>query len=146
MNQPIELIIGITFFILGLSLLFHQRKWTALINDILAKGPSAILMIGAADVLMGSFIISFHWVWSGLSTITTIVGALFLLRGTVRLLCPKMVVKRLKSMMRHATKTLWISGLTVIVLSWIILCNWWQISYGVNIATTKSETVNELKD
>lgn len=91
MEQALELIVGVSFLIVGLSVLFNQKEWINFIDYDEKKGSWVVIVVGIADLLFGSFIMAFHWVWNGIGVIT-IIGAILFLRGVIHLLFPRWLI------------------------------------------------------
>ena len=117
----IDLMTGLCFFILGLSLLFRPRAWADWADHLNAKGANAALVLGMVNLLLGSFILAFHWVWTGVGAIVTLFGVLFTLRGSVLLLFPSVFSRVLTWMLARFERLFRLSGLVVAVLGLIIL-------------------------
>lgn len=95
MTYAIELIVGLSLFITGLSVILNRQEWNRFISFIKTQGPWCLMMLGLGDLLFGAFIMIFHWRWYGLSAITTAIGVLFFVRGTIRLLFPQFIFNRI---------------------------------------------------
>ncbi len=128
--EAIELIVGVTFLFIGISLVFRQNEWTIFIEHMESKGSRAMLTFGTLNTIAGSAILGFHWIWYGMSTLVTIIGIIFLVRGFMCLTYPNWVMKKLKHRMKHAKNNIRIAALSAILVSGIILHNWWMQSYG----------------
>lgn len=121
MEHPIELMLGIILLLSGLSVIFRQDDWRKFAEFCQVQGNWTMLSLGGIDVILGSFIIAFHWVLTGIASLTTIVGLFLLLRGAIRVLFPFWVLGGGKAMRDH----LWLPGLVSVIVSLPILYSWW---------------------
>ncbi len=128
MDQPIELIVGIVFLLVGTSMIVRKKEWKQLTHYFAEKGAPLVLLTGSIDILIGSMIVGFHWIWSGASAITTAIGAWLFIRGCVRIFCPIWVAERIKNFTKGSDSIFWIAGLIILIASTIILSNWCQYS------------------
>ena len=94
MTQGIELMLGVSLLIIGLSFIFCREDWADFISYVGKKGNWVIMIIGVGDLLFGAFILAFHWIWIGIETITTSIGSILFLRGILRLFFPNWVLSR----------------------------------------------------
>lgn len=130
MENQVELLVGLSLLITGLSILFNPRDWIHFINHIKQRGNWAIMIAGIADLLFGALIISFHWVWSGLPIITSAIGLALFLRGSIRLIFPKWVL----GILSHEKVFLISGAIFALILAYFVLYGWYLASnfYGVN--------------
>ncbi len=130
MDQTVELIVGVSFFIIGLSMICNQINWIEFVNYCEKEGNWAILLIGFADLLIGGSILALHWIWYGLSALTTLIGCALFIRGTMRLLFPNRVRNKI-----YDGRGLVLCGAASIMVSIFILYGWYvdsflEVSYG----------------
>jgi hypothetical protein len=121
MEQPIELVVGLSFLITGLSVIFNQKEWLEFIKYAERKGSWIVMAVGMADLLFGGFIVAFHWTWKGLGGITTAIGMILFIRGVMRLLFPSWVLGKIS----NAKTLLTLLGFTATAISLIILLGWY---------------------
>lgn len=123
MEYSIELLVGLCFFIIGLSLIFNPKEWLDFINYAEERGSWVVMAVGIVDLLFGESIVCFHWVWHGLAMITTIVGIILFTRGFMRMVFPRWVMGKIYN--AHALLILW--GVVCMVVSSAVLYGWWNL-------------------
>jgi len=64
--------------------------WVELFACLHAKGRAGVFVEGFACLGLGAFIAAFHPIWSGLPAILTVVGALQIVKGLLRLTVPQL--------------------------------------------------------
>jgi uncharacterized membrane protein HdeD (DUF308 family) len=95
MDQAIEFMVGASLFVLALSLLFRTKVWISWLHQIEHKGRYFSLILGSVNVVLGSVILGFHWIWNGLQLLTTFIGAVLLLKGAIYMLFPQWLHRKL---------------------------------------------------
>lgn len=133
MEQSIQCMAGVSLILFGLSYLVATRDWIMWIEHLERHGRRASLTLGSLNLLIGSFILAFHWVWQGWSMLVSAIGVIALIKGTVYLLCPGWLPKKLSILHKKLANWLKVSGILLAVLGVLILHNWGQeIGYWQN--------------
>lgn len=120
MEDSVQVMIAICFFIFGLSMLKNTNLWSEWFLDMREAYFRSSMSWGVINILLGSFIIGFHWVWEEINTIITIFGLLFLLEGTIFLMFPKFFVWTLNKFEKHMRKLIIFYGILFSILSWFL--------------------------
>lgn len=124
MEYAIELMVGICFLVLGLSIFLRTHDWIGWVGHIKQQGRNASLVLGVVNLLLGSFILAFHWVWEGLAMIVTIFGVLFTFRSVILLLCPGFLPKMLECLTPRLNGVFKLAGVIVTLIGAIVLYDW----------------------
>jgi len=112
-------IMGITFIVLGLSMLFN-KQWTAVMVEDLVKNQGLIWIAGLIALMMGAVTVVLNNFWtSGLPLFVTVVGWLALIKGVVILLFPNFTVSWYGKM-NKGNIFFW-AGLIILILGVILL-------------------------
>ncbi len=122
MEQSVEIMAGISFLILGLSYFFHARDWIEWFETVRNGGRQTALAVGAMHILFGSFIVAFHWVWSGWETILTVLGIWAIAEGFIYLLFPGHLAKFMGWLKPYYKPILRIFSIAIILLGLALLC------------------------
>lgn len=88
MQQSIGTMAGVSFLALGLFYLFRAQDLVVWLEALQKEGHSASLTTGAISIMIGFFIVGFHWIWEGWPMILTIIGVLVIIKGFIRPLFP----------------------------------------------------------
>jgi hypothetical protein len=121
MNTSIVLaqIVGISFIILGLSIVFNKKAMATIIGE-LTSNKSALWIVGFFTTMLGATLVTLNNTWSaGLPLLVTIVGWLTLLKGASLLLFPNTAASYYKKM-NHGNIFLW-AGLITFILGVLLL-------------------------
>ncbi|WP_419950404.1 hypothetical protein [Candidatus Palauibacter sp.] len=95
LTRGVEVFMSINFIVLGVSYLLRPDSGRAYVAHLESKGSVGSLLVAFLALGIGSFIVAFHNVWSGIPTILTVYGWLALLKGTIYALFPDVALKGL---------------------------------------------------
>lgn len=102
-------------------MLFRSEDWQAWVTHLQVQGRNTSLVLGSVNLLLGSFIVAFHWVWEGAALLVTLFGVLFLCRSVVLLFCPNFLPKTLKKLAPRMNGLITLSGLVITAVAVILL-------------------------
>jgi len=74
MEQAVAFMAGANFLVLGLSYFFNADDWIAWIAHLQKQERRGSLTIGMINLLIGGFILGFHWKWEGLALVLSVAG------------------------------------------------------------------------
>ncbi|MEN9338392.1 MAG: hypothetical protein RI945_117 [Candidatus Parcubacteria bacterium] len=115
-------IFGMTFLILGLSMIFNRRS-TALAMDKMLKDNASMWRSGFFSLLIGSFILAFSNFSNGTLTSTlAVIGILSFLKGTFILCFPRFSERFYRNSVNRPGMV-FIAGLISLVLSILLITN-----------------------
>ncbi len=117
MEQSLEIVVGISFFIIGLSLLLHVQDWADWFESVRAGGRRMSLILGVMHLFFGSFIVALHWAWSGWAILLTVIGIWAMAEGTLYLLFPGCLAKIIGWLMPYSRPVILTSALATLLLS-----------------------------
>lgn len=127
MITSVEVMVGLIFVVLGISIMLRPAIWGALITRMAqSQDHSTILAAGSINLALGAFIVSFHWVWSGLSAIITLIGVLLLLRAAFLMYYPAKAKTMIVKMQPQMSPLLNFSGIICIILGLLALLAAWM--------------------
>jgi hypothetical protein len=101
MERAIQIFAAVNFIVIGLSHIFQARVWADFFIHLRAKGPVGIFANGMLSLLVGSIIVAFHNVWTGLPMVLTIVGWAQVLKGLLSLTVPSLGERTLARISRE---------------------------------------------
>lgn len=126
MEQAVAFMAGVSYLALGLSLLFHWRVWSDWLKRMRTHGHSAAIALGAMHLAIGTFIVAFHWQWTGLPIVLTILGIKAILEGYLYTLFPGILLAMLQWYEPRHRPLLRVGGIITIVFSLLFLYEWQQ--------------------
>ncbi len=124
MEQAVAFMAGASFLVLGLSYLFNSGDWIAWIAYLQKQERRGSLTIGMINLLIGGFILGFHWKWEGLALVLTIVGVLATIKGTVYMLFPSLLPRLLEWLEPHCRGLLVFASLVLLGISAASFAEW----------------------
>src|SRR5688572_30785791 len=89
METAIQKLAVLNLLIIGLSHIAQPRAWAHFFIWVRALGEPGSFVVAFLSLLMGSLIVSFHSVWTGLPIVLTLLGWGMLFKATLYLVCPK---------------------------------------------------------
>ena len=88
MERAIQIFAAVNFIVIGLSHIVQPRVWVEFFVMLRAKGRAGVFLNGMLSLFVGSLIVAFHNVWTGLPVVLTVVGWGQVLKGLISLTAP----------------------------------------------------------
>ncbi len=95
MEEAIQKLAVISFFLVGLSHIFQPQVWVKFFIDIREKGETGAFINGFIHFPIGALIVAFHNVWQGIPLLLTLLGYGWVLKGLINFLFPQFALKSL---------------------------------------------------
>lgn len=89
MEQSIQKLAVISFFLIGLSHIFQPRVWAQFFIQIRDKGETGSFINAFIHFPLGVLIVAFHNVWQGIPMILTLMGYGWVVKGLIYFVFPK---------------------------------------------------------
>lgn len=89
MAESIAIFAAINFTVIGLSHIFQMQEWRDFFRQLHTMGRAGAFANGLITLLMGSLIVSFHNIWTGVPVILTLIGWGYIAKATVIFLNPE---------------------------------------------------------
>jgi hypothetical protein len=96
MEEAIEKLAVISFFLIGVSHIFQPKVWVNFFIGIREKGEVGAFINAFIHFPLGALIVAFHNVWHGIPMILTLIGYGLLLKGFINFVFPKLGLKTLE--------------------------------------------------
>jgi hypothetical protein len=90
MERALEIYVLIQITIIGLSHIVQHRAWAEFFVWLRSKGDAGVFANGMLNLMLGSMIVAFHRVWSGIPLIITVFGILNLVKAAQCLIFPQL--------------------------------------------------------
>ena len=123
-ERSVEIFAVINFVVIGLSHIAQPRVWVEFFVLLRSKGYPGVFANGMLSLLVGSIIVAFHNVWSGLPLVLTLIGWGQVLKGLMSLTVP---ATGMKGLMRVSEDRAWefqAAGAIFLALSTVIVWSW----------------------
>jgi hypothetical protein len=122
-------IIGITFIVVAMAVFLNQDIYTSVAKRI-AQNPLILCVVGAMDLVAGLAIVLAHndWVYNW-TVLVTIIGWLLFIRGTVRLVFPRWILRTAAKFERRFRWILCAGALCTLLYGGALLYFSWMVNY-----------------
>src|SRR5262245_44298341 len=88
MEKSVEILAIVMFAVIGVSHVVQPRAWAEYFIFIRGKRETGAFLDGFLYLPLAALIIGFHNVWSGIPTVLTVLGWLFLIKSILRFCLP----------------------------------------------------------
>src|SRR5579885_745721 len=122
MEKAVAFMVGLSYLIIGVSLLLRWQDWSDWLKRLRAQGRPASLAIGALHLAIGTFIVAFHREWSGLPLLLTLIGVTAIAEGFIYTLFPGIMLAMLEWYEPRHRGFLRASGVITIIVALLVLC------------------------
>eukprot|EP00913_Durusdinium_trenchii_P023331 g21909.t1 len=126
MHHAIELFAAINFTVIGLSHTFRHRAWAEFMESLHRQGRAGALANGLLPLLMGSLIVAFHNVWTGIPLILTLIGWAFLLKAGFAFLLPDRALRSMARLTPENSRVAIPAGVMMLAVAAALLFSVWQ--------------------
>jgi len=124
--QAVAFMIGTSAVVIGISLVFRWQAWAGWFGLLRMQGSSAAVMMGYLHLIIGTFIVGFHWKWQGLSLLLTLIGIKAIAEGFIYTLFPSCMMKMLAWYEPRLRIYLRFGGFITVIIGLLILGEWFQ--------------------
>ena len=124
MEIAVEKFAVICFFLIGISHIVQPRAWVGFFEVLREKGHTGVFVNGMLSLMVGSIIVAFHNVWTGIPAVLTFIGWAQVLKALIALTAPQV---SMKGLMRVSNERAWefqAAGAVFLVVSAVIASNW----------------------
>jgi hypothetical protein len=128
MEQAVAFMAGVNFLVLGLSYFFNSGDWIAWIAHLQKQVRRGSLTIGMINLLIGGFILGFHWKWEGIALVLSVVGVLATINGTIYMLFPNWLPAALDWLEPYCRAILLCASIVMVAIAAASFCEWWQLA------------------
>lgn len=123
-ERSVEIFAVINFVVIGLSHLIQPRVWVEFFVVLRSKGYPGVFVNAMLSLLVGSIMVSFHNVWTGLAAVVTVIGWAQVVKGFVSLVAPSVGMKGLMRVSMERAREFQYAGIMFLVLSAVIVWGW----------------------
>jgi uncharacterized protein YjeT (DUF2065 family) len=120
MEQAIEIFAAVNFFVMGLSHLLMPRAWTEFFTLLREKGDAGAFVNGFLTLGMGSLIVAFHNVWTGLPVVLTVIGWLYVIKSLLIFTVPGLGVRSLSKVSEKSAASFVVAGVMLLALGGLL--------------------------
>lgn len=96
MERALEIYVVIQITIIGLSHIVQHRAWAEFFVWLRSRGEAGVFANGMLNLMLGSMILGFHRVWSGIPLLVTIFGIMNVIKAAHCLIYPRWSMRTLE--------------------------------------------------
>ncbi len=130
MEQAIQTFAAINFLVIGLSHVVQHRAWAEFFILLHRQGRPGAFANGFLSLLMGTLIVAFHNVWSGIPVVLTVLGWSFVLKAAVVFVVPDWGLRSIGRVRRDNSRMFMIPGVILILGAVALGYSVWQTQNG----------------
>ncbi len=130
MQQAIQIFAAINFLVIGLSHVVQHRAWAEFFILLHRQGRPGAFANGFLSLLMGTLIVAFHNVWSGIPVVLTVLGWSFVLKAAVVFVVPNWGLRSIGRVRRENSRMFMIPGVLLIIGAVALGYSVWQTRNG----------------
>lgn len=120
MEQAIEVLAAVAFFVTGLSHVAQPRAWAQFFIKLRERGETGSFINAFIHFPLGALIVAFHNVWHGLPVVLTLIGYSLVLKGLVHFVFPKYGLKGLQRVSVERSWEFVVAGVFALGMSGLI--------------------------
>jgi hypothetical protein len=117
MERAIEIFAVVQLTVIGLSHILHHRAWAEFFIWLRGKGHAGAFANGFLSLSMGSMIVAFHPVWSGIPLMLTIFGILNLVKAAQCFLLPEISMKSMARVSLERSREFVAAGIVALAIA-----------------------------
>jgi len=117
MERAIEIFAVVQLTVIGLSHIVRHRAWAEFFIWLRGKGHAGAFANGFLSLSMGSMIVAFHPVWSGIPLMLTIFGILNLVKAAQCFLLPEISMKSMARVSLERSREFVAAGVVALAIA-----------------------------
>lgn len=121
MEEGIRVMAAINFIVVGLSHVFQPRVWAEFFIRYREKGEVGSFLTALLHLPIGSFIVAFHPVWTGIPAILTVIGWGYIVKSAIYFTCPKHGLRMLQRVSLERSWEFVVPGVVLTAIGGLLL-------------------------
>jgi hypothetical protein len=121
MERAVQIFAVVQFLIMGLSHIVRPRAWSEFFLLLRSKGVAGAFLNGFLSLGVGSVIVAFHQVWSGIPPILTLIGWAQVLKSFLIFVVPGYAEKSLEKAPIDNPRSFIAAGTVLIAVGGLLL-------------------------
>ena len=120
MERAIEIFAVLNFGVVGASHVIQHRAWAEFFVWLAGLGRPGVFLDAGLSFLIGTLIVSFHDVWTGLPTILTVLGWGMTAKGALYLCAPGIGARALRSVSVERSRRFIPAGVLLLIVAGVL--------------------------
>ena len=121
MELAIQKIVAINLLVIGLSHIFQHRAWAEFFIRWREKGEVGVFYTAFLHLPIGSLILGFHNVWSGIPVVLTVLGWGWTVKGLLYFVYPKLGVRMLNDVTAERSWKFIVPGVLMVTYAGLLV-------------------------
>lgn len=121
MEEAIRLMAAVNFIVIGLSHMLQPRVWVDFFIKYREKGEVAAFHTAFLHLPIGSVIVAFHQVWSGIPAILTFIGWAYVAKSLLYFTYPKHGLRMMQRVSFERSREFVAAGVVLTVIGGLLL-------------------------
>jgi len=119
-EEKIRILCIISFLVIGLSHILQPKAWIAFFKLLIKQQHPGAFINGFITLPMGTLIVSFHNVWTGIPTLLTVMGWAYILKATIAFCFPALSLRSMKRVEKNNITEFRIGGVIFIIIALVL--------------------------
>jgi hypothetical protein len=120
MERALEVYAVIHLGLMGLSHIIRHRAWAEFFIWLRGLGHAGVFAHGMLSLGFGSMILAFHWVWSGIPAVLSVVGVFYLIKTVQCFVFPAVALRSLNRVSVERSRVFAAPGVAFLGLAVVI--------------------------
>lgn len=120
MEEAVRVFAIINLLVIGLSHMIQPRAWADFFDLLGSKGTSGAIINGFISLGMGSIVVAFHNVWTGIPVLLTVYGWMLVLKSLVTFVKPSYGLRGIQSAQVGTPKKFIVPGVFLATLALLL--------------------------
>jgi len=120
MEQAVEMLAAIHFFIMGMSHILQPRAWVRFFVKLREMGDFGNFFNAFLTLGIGSLIVSFHNVWTGIPAVLTVLGWIYVLKSATYFFAPSVGLKSIERVSPENARKFAAPGVFLVAVSGLL--------------------------
>lgn len=130
MEKAVAILVIVNFLVIGCSHVYQREGWREFFALLQSKGRAGAFTNGFLSLGMGSMIVAFHNVWTGIPIILTLMGWAYLAKAATVFMFPDLGVRSMESVRSAKSIKFVIAGGGMIAIALLLTIHISQGGYG----------------
>lgn len=121
LETAVQIFAIIHFSVIGVSHIVAHRAWAEYFILLRDKGHAGVFVVAFMSLGFGSIVAAFHWVWSGIPLILTLLGWAQVVKGMLYFSRPAFGLRKLQSVSLERSKIFAVPGVAFVGVAGLLL-------------------------
>jgi hypothetical protein len=121
MENAIRIVMIVNLTVMGFSHVFAHCAWGEFFERLCQLGRPGAFAMGFLTLLVGSLIVGFHNVWTGIPIVLTLLGWAYVIKSLVIFIHPDWGVRSMQQVNSRNSRKLIVPGVFMMIVAGVLL-------------------------